>query len=76
MEELPEDDANENLRINKVTEIIRDYIQKNYMYDLSVQQMAERQIIQSLISAGFSSRVWTEFYSVSYRIPCFHGKKC
>ena len=35
-------DANENLRMNKVTEMIRDYIRENYMQDLSVQIMAER----------------------------------
>ena len=29
-EELAEDDAGENLRMNKVTEIIRDYIRENY----------------------------------------------
>ena len=34
-EELAEDDAGENLRMNKVTEIIRDYIRENYMYDPS-----------------------------------------
>ena len=39
LEELAEDDAGENLRMNKVTEIIRDYIRENYMYDLSVQDL-------------------------------------
>ena len=41
-EELAEDDAGENLRMNKVTEIIRDYIRENYMYDLSVQDLADK----------------------------------
>ena len=41
MEEEP-DYANENLRISKVTEIIRDYIRENYMYDLSVQDLADK----------------------------------
>lgn len=35
-------DTNENLRMNKVTEMIRDYIRANYMQDLSVQIMAEK----------------------------------
>ena len=35
-------DTNENLRMNKVTEMIRDYIRDNYMQDLSVQIMAEK----------------------------------
>ena len=39
---LAEDDAGENLRMNKVTEIIRDYIRENYMYDLSVQDLADK----------------------------------
>ena len=42
LEELAEDDAGENLRMNKVTEIIRDYIRENYMYDLSVQDLADK----------------------------------
>lgn len=37
-----DNDANENLRMNKVTEMIRDYIRENYMQDLSVQVMAEK----------------------------------
>lgn len=41
MEEEP-DYANENLRISKVTEMLKDYICENYMKDLSVQQMAEK----------------------------------
>ena len=28
--------------MNKVTEIIRDYIRENYMYDLSVQDLADK----------------------------------
>ena len=36
------DYANENLRISKVTEMLKDYICENYMKDLSVQQMAEK----------------------------------
>ena len=56
MEEEP-DYANENLRISKVTEMLKDYICENYMKDLSVQQMAKRQIIPNLISAVYLSRV-------------------
>ena len=41
VEEEP-DYANENLRISKVTEMLKDYICENYMKDLSVQQMAEK----------------------------------
>ncbi len=37
-----EDNANENLRISKVTEMLKDYICENYMKDLSVQMMAEK----------------------------------
>lgn len=37
-----DNDANENLRMNKVTEMICDYIRANYMQDLSVQIMAEK----------------------------------
>ena len=51
MEEEP-DYANENLRISKVTEMLKDYICENYMKDLSVQQ-----IIPNLISAVYLSRV-------------------
>ncbi len=41
-DEEENNDANENLRMNKVTEMIRDHIRENYMHDLSVQTMAEK----------------------------------
>ena len=76
LEELAEDDAGENLRMNKVTEIIRDYIRENYMYDLSVQDLADKMnYSEPYFCRLFKQSFWTEFYSVSYRIPCFHGEK-
>ncbi len=35
-------DTNENLRMNKVIEMVRDYICTHYMQDLSVQELAEK----------------------------------